>query len=209
MAFVPATNVAEVKFSHTLLGAPDKGWVLHYVQNPVAAWTIAKLEDLAAACITWWDVHMQPLMNTSTRLDRVRIRDITTESGLQVDSTAGLPLTGSRAGTAAPPQVVLSIKKSTGFTGKTFRGRVYQFGMVTADLGTPVLVTSTYLNLVEAAWNEALFLVGGVGNYDLVLVSRQEDGQPRATGQIAIVTNMAAVDQRIDTNRKKLPRGSA
>lgn len=209
MPFVPTPGVAEVKFSHTINGAPDKGWVLHYTRDGGEAWTVDTLEDLNQALVAWWNLRQKPLMHSSTRLDRIRSRDISTLNSFQAETTAGLPISGTRAGVSVPNQIVLSVKKITGFTGKSFRGRIYQFGFVQADLGTPVLVTNAFLNSVEQAWADSLLIVGALDNYNHVLVSKYSNGNPRIEGQIALIQSMGVVDQRVDTNRKKLPKGSA
>lgn len=209
MAFIPVPGVIEVKLDHTYFGTGGKGMVMHYIINGGGAWTIPDINDCLDALVTWWDTHLQPLMSPQVTLNRIRARDLSTVNSLQGETTAGLPLTGTRSGTPLTANVVLALKKVTGFTGKSFRGRVYHFGLCSGDVINTNYCTTATINSLEAAYNESLVLVGGLNNYDQVLVSRYADKQPRTTGILTLIQDFQAVDQRFDTNRKKLPKGTA
>lgn len=202
MQFIPAPGIIEVFMSHTINTRPGKGWVLHYQTTAISVSELDML-DLSAALVNWWNVHQQPLMNASCKLDIVRCRDLTSQNSYVTEYTTGLPLGGTRVGSSVAGQVVLSIKKSTGLAGRNYRGRVYQFGAVETD-GDGNTLGSTYISNVEAAWNEALFLSGAINDFAMVLVSRFQDGQPRSEAVVTPILNMVAVDNRVDTNRTKL-----
>lgn len=208
MAFVPVPNIVEVFCEHTYAGAPGKGWVLHYdaVNTP---WTLEMMDDLAGAIITWWNTYIKPTVNSQVVFERIRMRELSSVNSLVFDTSTGLPLVGTRAGTPTQSQVVLSVKKGTGIAGKSFRGRVYHFGFNTGDLSTANTVSTAYSSLVETAWQEALLHIGTLDQYGLVVVSRETGGQPRVTGVATAVTQMSLVDRRVDTNRLKLPKGGA
>lgn len=209
MAFVPVTNVVEVKFDHTYFGVGGKGWVFHYALVSQGAWDASLLQELLTLLVSWWDVSMQPLMSAQVTLNRIRARDLTTENGLQWETTTGLPLTGTRAGTPLQANAVLSLKKVTGFTGRSFRGRMYHFGLVTADIVNTNFISTATINALEAGYEEALLIPGAVEQYQMVLASKYSDGQQRPVGIATSVFDIQAVDSRIDTNRLKLPKGSA
>jgi hypothetical protein len=202
MPFVPAINVAEVFIEHNFNNKPGVGWVLHY-ENSLGSWTAALLADLALQLVTWWDTSMQPLMTGSVHLERVRLRDITVQNGIVAEYTTGLPLTGSRAGASMPANVALSVKKNTGLAGKSFRGRVYQFGMAEGDV-TVNTVETAYVTPLLAAWNEALLLIGASADYVMVLASKYSGNAPRPTALVSEVTSFSLADRTVDTRRDRL-----
>jgi len=203
MTFVPVAGINEVFIEHQYNGKPGVGWVLHY-ETTAAGWTAPIFLDFGAAIVSWWDVHMQPLMGNTVQLQRIRMRDLTTQNSGVLDYTTGLPLTGTRTGNAVSANVAFSLKKNSGLAGRSFRGRVYQFGMTEDDSSANVVGTG-YANAVRAAWNEALFLSGTLEDYAMVVVSKYSAGQPRAAGIATDVINFSYVDLQIDTRRDRLP----
>lgn len=202
MVFVPATNVVEAFVEHTFNGKDGVGWVLHY-ESSMGAWDLAQMADLGNELVTWWDTNMQPLMAGSVSLQRIRMRDITTANGLVLDYTTGLPLAGTRSGAAMPGNVALSIKKNTGYAGRSFRGRIYQFGMVEGDV-TANYIEAGYTTPLLAAWTQALLLVGAVGDYGMLVVSKYSAGSPRPLALETEVVSVSLADTRIDTRKDRL-----
>jgi len=202
MAFVPATNIVEVFIEHSFAGKEGVGWVVHYETN-TPPWTPLLMGDLALSIVGWWDTYMQPLMAGSASLQRIRMRDLTTATSGVLDYSTGLPLVGSRAGAAMPANVSLSVKKNTGFAGRSLRGRIYMFGMVEGDV-TANFIESGYSNAVLAAWDEALFFAGAEAEYGMVLVSKYSGGSPRPSALVTDVTSVSLADTRVDTRRDRL-----
>lgn len=202
MPFVPVTNIAEVFVEHNLNDTPDKGWVLHY-EKTAGAWTQETLVDLGEALITWWDTNLQPLVGAHMSLTRIRLRDLTTQNGLIADVTSTLPITGTLSGTPPSNNVAWSLKKMTGFSGRSFRGRVYHMGM-TESVVNGNLIDTGHGNSVITAWNEALFLSGGVADYGMVVVSKYSGGSPRVLGLATDCIAIAAADYRVDTRRDRM-----
>lgn len=209
MAFVPAPGIVEIKFDFTYFGTGGKGFVVHYGKDVPGSWTLTQIDDLLASLVTWWDETYQPLMSPQCTLNRIRARDLTTENGLQSETTEGLPLVGTRTGTPLQAQVVFALKKVTGLTGRSFRGRVYHFGLTASDITGTNNVTTATINALETAWNEALVLVGNEAVYSMGLCSKYTNGQPRVEAFTTVIQRFAAVDSRVDTNRLKLPKGTA
>lgn len=202
MPFVPALNIAEVFVEHQFNGKPGVGWVLHY-ESSLGAWTAPTLQDCGEALRDWWNTHMKSQVNANTILTRIRLRDITVQNGLVFDLTNGMPITGTLSGTSPSANVAFSLKKNTGFSGKSFRGRIYQMGMIEADIDQNFIL-AVRANAYVAAWTEALFLGGGVADYGMVLASKYSNGGPRSTAQINPVTSITYEDLRVDTRRDRL-----
>lgn len=202
MAFVPVTGIAEVFMEHNLNDKSGVGWVLHY-EKTLGAWTNATLVDLAEQLIVWWDTHLQPLVGAHMALTRVRLRDLSTQNGLIADVTSTLPINGTLSGTPPSNNVAWSLKKSTGLSGRSFRGRIYHMGM-TESVVNANLIDTSHGNAVITAWNEALFFSGGVADYGMVVVSKYSGGNPRVLGLATDCIAIAAADFRVDTRRDRL-----
>lgn len=208
MAFVPALNTVRVFFEHAIHGNSGHGWVFHY---KLAGLTpgIEEMEFLAAELVDWWNVNVRAFMGSYVSLQRLRLLDLTTAESFEFTWSAGLPITGTRVGTDLPANLAFCIKLSTGLSGRSNRGRTYFFGMVEGDV-TGNSVTTTYANGVRSAMNAALEFDDGLGAiWNLVVASFISGGQPRVTAQINQVINASYVDLRVDTQRRRLPRGGS
>jgi len=202
MPFVPALNIAEVFMEHSVNDKTGIGWVLHYGTTGVT-WDLVGLEDLAVTLTNWWESFIQPLVSSATNLQRVRLRDITTQNGLIYDSTFGLPLSGTATGQPASNNVSLSVKKNTGFAGKSKRGRIYQLGL-TENHVVGNFIDSTYRTAILAAWEEAKSLAGGAETFDMFVVSKYSGNAPRSTALLTAVSGFSLADTRVDTRRDRL-----
>jgi hypothetical protein len=136
-------------------------------------------------------------------LERIRLRNISTQNGMVLDYTTGLPLVGTGSPAPTPNNVSFSLKKNTGLAGKSYRGRVYLLGL------TEVAVNGNFLdaavaNLFVDAFNEALILVGAEDTYAMALVSKYTGNNPRSSALVSNVTSFSYSDLRIDTRRDRL-----
>lgn len=111
---------------------------------------------------------------------------------------------GGIAGPGPPGNVTFAVKKSSGFTGRSARGRVYWIGMPRASLGTnrnllePAAVTEIVL-AVETM--RARILTAG---WTPVIISRFSGGVERETGVTFNWLGSAAVDDEVDSQRRRL-----
>lgn len=202
MAFVPAAGICEVFMEFQSNGKEGVGWVLHF-EHTNANWTATEFDDLGDQLRTWFNTHMKPQMNTTCGLHRIRMRDLTTQNSGVYDYTQLLPIDGTLSGSSLPNNVAFSLKKNTGLSGKSFRGRIYQFGFVEADV-TLNLITPTRAAAYVAAWTEALFMTGATDDFGMVLVSKFSGGAPRASALVTDVTSISYADLRVDTRRDRL-----
>lgn len=202
MPFVPAANVIEVFIEHSFNNKDGIGWVFHY-KPTTAPISLEKLLDLGQALAAWWNTDVKPLVANTTHLTRVRLRDISVQNGIVADYTTGMPITGTRAGAAMPANVSLSLKKNTGYAGRSFRGRVYWLGITEGDV-TNNAVATTYINDIVDALQEAIIIVGAVDEYEMVVVSKYNSGNPRPTGLATLVQTFSVADNVVDTRRDRL-----
>ena len=111
---------------------------------------------------------------------------------------------GALGSTALPDNVTLSIKKSSGLTGRTARGRMYWIGTHTTDIATN---ENTYVagsvTAITAAI-EAVRVAITATVWTAVIVSRFLDGVKRPTGATFPWITTVAVNGNVDSQRRRL-----
>lgn len=202
MAFIPTGNTVEVFMDHLAVGVEGKGWVFHFERDePV---NVAGMEDLAALLVTWWKTEIAPLISNGVQLQRVKMRDISTLDSFVLDYTTGLPDTGDVTGDKLPLNAALCLKLATNLAGRSHRGRMYWFGLAESQV-TDNYVALAVVDAIETAVNtlKGDYLPGS--GWTWVVTSFQYQGEPRSEGQNTPIANVVAVDNRVDTQRRRLP----
>lgn len=204
MAFIPVPSVVSVFFEHSGPDSVILGNVFNfqYLDPPIIS--PAALNALGAELVTWWDAYMQPVKTAGYTLTRLLMRDLTDSNSFQVNYDTGLPLTGTLVGNSMPTNVAWSIKLGTGMAGRSRRGRIYHFGM-SEDVVTGNFMDAAHAGLVLDGYEALLADTGILNDWRWVIVSRQQDEAPLLVGQPYIITDITAVDLRVDTQRKRLP----
>lgn len=203
MAFIPLPLTAEVVLRYSWQNQQVAN-VFHVRSN--AGWTAENLVLLGQTFVTWWDDAMRPLVSNTVTLNEVVCTDFSVEDGRGVIVTDGLPLTGALTEESVPNNVSLAVKWTTGFTGRSFRGRSYHVGLTIAQV-TANAVDSTPLAAITAAWT-LLRTRMIAADYELVVASRQFNNAPRTVGVVTPIIG-TSVDSTLDSQRRRLPgRGS-
>lgn len=201
MAFQPVVRTAEavVRFTANSVGCTMTFYGFFEAGN----YNQGNLEDLASLMDAWADTNLVPRLSDEATYDGVNVRGLQNENDWEVfnnDNAAA----GAVAFPAMPNSVCLAVKRSSAFTGRSARGRVYfplHSGMIDAanenlvDV-TPVGNIVTALDAVRAGmdfygWSESI-------------VSRYANGVKRAAGVGFYVTGYSVVDRRVDTQRRRL-----
>jgi hypothetical protein len=90
----------------------------------------------------------------------------------------------------------------TGFSGRSFRGRTFYAGIANTEVSDNLISTTLAANLLADATTLLNDLIAG--GHNLVVFSQYADGAPRVTG-VGTPINQAIIDNRIDTQRRRLP----
>lgn len=198
MAFIPLPNTIKVVFEYTIGGKLAVNII--FVRKPSTV-TPSDLATVADNMRAWWNDNMKPLTTTNTQLNRLVLTDQTVANGITLDFTTGLPLIGTNA--LPPPTAATAVISSlrTGFSGRSFRGRVYWPTGNEEDY-TDQAVTLGLTAAVLAAVNALRGVINTIG-FDWVVASRQANGVPRVTGVTTPVISLL-VNNRIDTQRRRL-----
>lgn len=202
MAFQPVPNAAEVTLVFVQNGENITN-TFHCLK--AGGYTFAEISQLADLVDTFAGANLRPVMTLDCLYARTEVRGLAnpndffdidgTDSGLGTDVAEGLPNSAT-----------LSLKKQSGFTGRSARGRWYFIGFpVTAlDANENLWLTSRVDSAiigVEAVRNGVL-----TGPWTPVIVSRFENGLPRAEGITFPWISTVAVNVNVDSQRGRLTR---
>lgn len=201
MPFIPAPNTLQARLRYN--------WGTQLVENTLyfeasAAVSVALANQLGAALVTWWGTHFAPISSNLMGLLQVYITDLTTDNSFVVAYSTGLPLVGQNTTEALPFNCAFCISLRTANRGRSGRGRNYVAGLTEAQQSQSVIAAATRTTIVAAYQ----LLVGPglfVGGLELVVVSRRHNKQDRLSCLIQPVTNVLAVNDIMDSQRRRLP----
>lgn len=173
-----------------------------YGQFP-SAYALADLEALASALDMWANSVWKPLLCPEYGYAGITVRGLDAPIDLEVENnTHAGP--GTHAGDALPNNVSLAIKRTSGFTGRGARGRIFMPSIPTPDLETGDVVSASFAAAVLAgldAMDTAITEQGFVP----VIVHRVASGVPLAEAVVFTLVEWVVVDLVIDSMRRRLP----
>lgn len=208
MAFQPVPNVVQaalvfVRGGKEIVNTFHAEFTTGYGQGDVDEVT-AMLDTLMST--TWL-----PLLPTSIAYARTEARGLSVENDLFSENATSAAAGATGDTEYAPPQVTLAVRKTSNFTGRSARGRVFWPGFATNQLeGTLNTFVSVALRgqLLSAVDAVRTGLEGLTSTPEAVIVSRYTDGTQRPTGVTFRWTGSSVTDWRVDTQRRRLPAGS-
>lgn len=200
MAFVPVPLCAQVEIRCSLHGSRIEN-VLWF--RAPTEWTAAALGDLCLVVADNYNTLIRPLMSTDVELREVYATAQYSRTGpfSQASFTPGL--NGSVASTVRNSAESLCVKLLTENRGRSFRGRLYQFGLPSANLDDSLWSDATASGVV-AAWNTFRANMVAEG-FPWVVVSRRSNNQDRPVGIATPVTLCSITDRVVDSQRRRLP----
>lgn len=159
--------------------------------------TLADAVD-AAVVAEWLPLQTQDQDYISTTVRGLEF--VNDEETVNNDGTGA----GGVATSGLPGNVTFSVKKSSGLTGRSARGRMYWIGIPDNKLApNENQLTAVYAGEVEDAV-EAMRAAISATIWDAVIVSRFLDGALRATGATFSWIATVAVNENIDSQRRRL-----
>jgi len=200
MPFIPAENTARIIMGFTQAGQQVMNQF--YAKFP----TQPDKDDLSALAVViknWYVDFLEDLQSTSVSLVRIELTDITEEAGQQVIYTSGLPLSGNDNGTPLPNNVTVSTKLTTGFSGRSKRGRQYFIGLVNTQLADPNHLLTGMVTALQTAYSALIDAISDAG-WTMVIASFISGGSPRITAELTEVIS-SSVNATLDSQRRRLP----
>ena len=203
MAFQSVPETASIDVIYTYNGETVQNVFYAELSGGYSAADIQELADEIDIAVgeNWLDI--QP---AEAIYQRTEVRGLEFENDLFATANANTG-PGESLSPALPNQVTVSIKKTSGLTGRSARGRTYWIGIPTDQ------VNATNENLLKVAFiGEVEVEVGRIrtrtnttGLWVAVLVSRFTGGAKRPTGVTFVWVDTVCVDNIVDTMRGRLP----
>lgn len=201
MAFQPVPGTIEAVVRYVLGGVNivNTFYAIHTLGE-----TQAKIQLLAELVDAWMDDGLKTLLSNEMTYSGTATRGLGEENSYEGLSVAGAGACGYAA-EPLPNNCAIALKRSSGQTGRSARGRIYLPGI-------PVSWQSSNENILTASFVDAALVplnnlrtVLAAEAFTEVIVSRYHNGAKRAEGVTFAVTEYSYVDTRIDSQRARLP----
>jgi hypothetical protein len=205
MAFQPAPGVVSIEFLQTLSGEKTEN-VLHAGNGTGSAINEADIIALAEQAWTWWQSAWSAHVGNNLVLNSVLCTDLATPTGFQA-AYGPTPEVGALSGPKLTNNASFSIKLSTGFRGRSMRGRWFVQGILESQLASENHVDATVIGQWESVLNSGLTsIVSGLSTILFIgVLSRRTAGALRPHGIITPANTWTAVDDIIDSQKRRLP----
>jgi len=200
MPFVAAPNIVQVEIRAIKNAAKIENRIFINCLHTPTATDLAAIETIVATEVNGFWPAILPSDVTITELHQ---KSLQTANDISKTLAFGGPLVGTVTGEPLPNQCSLAIKLTTGFTGRSARGRLYWLGL-SIDQVTSNIVNSTNTALMLASMNRlrANLLAA---NYLWTIVSFRANGVPRPGGPVYFqVTGASLTDSQVDTQRGRV-----
>lgn len=202
MPFQPVPGVAQFNIRASLGGETVEN-VIHYIDVVNAIWSASQLATYAQNIGVAWRDTVMPNLSDDYDLLEVEARDLSIEGGFVASWVPPEPVSGSLIQPALPNNIALCLTKLTARSGRSYRGRIYICGLVETQV-TGNLVLNASADAIRTAVKN-IFVLGGASTIGGVVVSRENQGTPRASGVATVITDVVLRDYRVDTQRRRLP----
>ena len=200
MPFQPVVNCAEVAVIWTRNG---QRCTMTFGAAHAGAYDQSLINQLALSMDVWAVNEFIAFLVATDRYEGVDVRGLAESIDLSAEVT-----TNAQAGLSAvlplANSLCVAVKRSTGLTGRSARGRVYFPLNVAMIDGNEDFITPTVAGTIEDALNEVAGAMSGAG-WIHVVISRQHAGVVLTEGVARAVTGYAFADREIDTQRRRMP----
>lgn len=205
VAFIPVPDVVSVGVVYNLRG--------EFCQNTAyfsgVSLDTASLSALAASFDSHWNTGVLDLLSEDLSVSEYVVADQSDISGPVFTRVPPTLEVGGVASPALSNNVAFCVSLRTANRGRSFRGRLYLPGISSASMDDPnhlvPAIATNIANAVFTALDQVTVDTGAIP----VVVSRFTAGAPRTTGIATPIVTVIAVDNVVDSQRRRLPgRGS-
>lgn len=201
MAFIPVPDVAQLNLGYIT----DTGdlWSNGFHFLRASGWATASLQTLCEAVEDAWVELLAPLVGTNGNLQKVSARDLTSASGAYYEINYATPLPGTRSAAAVALHTSMSVTFRTANRGRSYRGRIYHYGLGNTDRQDEKSWQSGVAVTVSNAYDGLRDILNAAAGADMVVASRYSGNASRITGIATEITNIVA-RLPIATQRRRL-----
>lgn len=199
--FIPVANTASVEFIWQCASEISEN-VIHVEKG--SPFSLSDLQALRGVCDTWDSTTWKSARNVNSVLLRIRTKALDTSSSPVEDYYLPTPRAGVASGSALPLNAAFCLKLSTGLGGRSFRGRWYAGNLATSILADAGHVASASVSGFVSNLT-ALRTVLATAGYTWVVTSFYTGGAWRSSGLNTPITTVVAVNDALDSQRRRLP----
>lgn len=200
MGFQAVPNTAEIVIKYNLNLKPMFN-VMH--AEKLGGYDLIDLQQLANGIDFAVAANWLPQQTDNAVYQETVVRGLNVENDQEALANANAG-NGSDVSPALPGNVTLSIKKGSGFTGRSARGRLYWIGMPRDNLSTNENIVTALDTAAIVAAVEGVRVAIGAALWVAVIVSRFSGGVKRPTGITFPWTTTSSVDSDVDSSRRRL-----
>ena len=200
MPFQPVDATAQANIRAEYLGVPMEN-VLHFFtdESPI---TSSLLVDLNSNLALAWQTSVMPFLSNQYVMKEIYTVDLSVAAGAVATDTTLAGATGDLSANPLPGNVCFCVSLRTGIRGRSFRGRIYLSGLTEPDVTNNLVDGALVLNYVSGLDDLRTSMLGA--GFPWVVVSRISGGVPRVSGVVTTISAVVAVDNRVDTQRRRL-----
>jgi len=200
MAFQSAPNMAEIIVSYT--GHSQEFKNIMHAHLP-GGYDLADLTALGVAIDAEVAAEWLPLQSLDYLYNNTTVRGLEFINDQEVINNTSSAVGGKDAG-AMPDNVTLSIKKVSGVTGRSGRGRLYWIGTHEGDIASNENSYTTVAALAITAAVDDMRIAIDSTVWDAAILSRFTNGLKRPFGVPFDWISTVAVNNNVDSQRRRL-----
>lgn len=200
MTYQVVADCAQVSVIGTLDG---QECVNTYYYRHAAGWGLGELQALASAIDSVVASNQLLICSPNYSYLRTEARDLRSPVGFIAteDSGAGA---GVKTGAAVPNNVAISVKRSSGLTGRSSRGRIYFPVTTDGNLSAPNVISDAFHDAVMGLLNSFDSIADSV-DWTAVIVSRVGVGTSPVAAVVYTLAEWVIVNLVVDSMRRRLP----
>lgn len=198
--FIPAAQTAKLELVYLVSGQICENVL--FVKNP-SGWDIEALGTLISEAHDAWHSTLALATSSDVRLLTVRAKSLDAEDGAGTEFNPTVNNVGLVESPAAPLNVTLATKFSTGLIGRSFRGRAYFVGIPVNELDNNTVVGG-YADGISTKWDDFFLAIQtGVPDTQHVVVSYCHNNAWRTDAVTTPVIHYST-EPYIDSQRRRL-----
>jgi len=200
MTFQSVPDTAEIVLIGTMGGQEI---INTFFGNMDGGYAIADIEALANAVDSWAGSFWRPQMPSNYTYNRTEVRGLNSAIDLTASAAAEAGV-GALAASSFSNNSSLAIKRSSGFTGRGARGRIFIPPPSTAGLVDANHISDAFAATLVGVLDALDTAIADVG-FLPVIVHRVEAGVPLATAVVFTLVEWVVINTVIDSMRRRLP----
>lgn len=199
LSTVPDTVSVEIK---QLLFGRFLESVLHF-RNTLGTVNPATLNDLGDDLADWLNIWWAPILSQDLLFTEAYIKSL--DLTAPYEATRPLGIQGENANDSSPVNVAMCLHLFTGMIGRSYKGKMYQSGVVEGDV-TGNDITSAFQIAAQTAAEEMLAIFPA-HDWEPVVVSRIQD-QTVIDPAVATTVTILFVDNKVHDMGRRLDNGT-